>query len=387
MTLELAQEAQTICFYKVGDAFGELSNFSRHEIIVDGWLFRSSEHYYQSRKFFSGVSDKVRRAKLCKQAWSIGNAHPTRDDWDSVKDDVMRTALYCKFTQHSALRTLLLSTGDAELVENTPRDSYWGNGGDGKGLNRLGKLLMELRDELNGTRKPKLDLGHEQGQIEVDSGLRIKSPKQLSLDEAVFKRSPVNVLRLAVELSKAQQWQYLDDDSRALLTQKLKGIGLRECSPDRFFELFKFALTLEDPSEPYRQLQNFGAEVPQALSLLNNVDNHMIRDTLARTRSPKVMLALTSYCHLINTAKLNKHGQLLSPGHEGQVLHEQLYIEPEVSAFIRHVFCYIEVVQKFDELSDRKREQLMPKLYPESLEEERLDLMLVWKQIIQYQDF
>lgn len=41
-----------------------------------------------------------------------------------------------------------ISTGDAELIEHTKNDSYWGDGGDGTGKNRLGQLLMELRAEL-----------------------------------------------------------------------------------------------------------------------------------------------------------------------------------------------------------------------------------------------
>jgi len=46
------------------------------------------------------------------------------------------------------LREILLGTGDAKLVEHTENDSYWGDGGDGSGKNRLGILLMRLRDEL-----------------------------------------------------------------------------------------------------------------------------------------------------------------------------------------------------------------------------------------------
>ena len=73
---------------------------------------------------------------------------PLRRDWEVVKDDIMREALRAKFTQHEDLRIILLETDDAELVEHTKNDSYWADGGDGSGLNMLGKLLMELRDEL-----------------------------------------------------------------------------------------------------------------------------------------------------------------------------------------------------------------------------------------------
>ena len=60
---------------------------------------------------------------------------------------MMYVALYAKFTQHGELKRLL-GTGDRLLVEHTERDRYWGDGGDGRGGNHLGKLLMKLRKEL-----------------------------------------------------------------------------------------------------------------------------------------------------------------------------------------------------------------------------------------------
>jgi predicted NAD-dependent protein-ADP-ribosyltransferase YbiA (DUF1768 family) len=49
------------------------------------------------------------------------------------------------------LRSLLLQTGDAEIIEHTKNDKYWGDGGNGSGKNRLGELLMELRTKLRKT--------------------------------------------------------------------------------------------------------------------------------------------------------------------------------------------------------------------------------------------
>ena len=34
------------------------------------------------------------------------------------------------------------------LVEHTGKDAYWGDGGDGSGVNRLGGILMRVREEL-----------------------------------------------------------------------------------------------------------------------------------------------------------------------------------------------------------------------------------------------
>jgi ribA/ribD-fused uncharacterized protein len=73
---------------------------------------------------------------------------PLRRDWEGVKDQVMLQAVRTKFAQHDDLRATLLDTGDALLVEHTANDSYWGDGGDGSGKNRLGQILMQVREEL-----------------------------------------------------------------------------------------------------------------------------------------------------------------------------------------------------------------------------------------------
>ena len=72
-----------------------------------------------------------------------------RSDWEQVKLHVMHKALQAKFSQHSHLRDMLVKTGDRQLIEHTTRDSFWGDGGDGRGQNHLGKLLMKVRSELS----------------------------------------------------------------------------------------------------------------------------------------------------------------------------------------------------------------------------------------------
>ena len=73
---------------------------------------------------------------------------PLRADWETVTENLMREALEAKFTQHPSLKSLLLSTGAATLLEHTTNDAYWGDAGDGTGKNRLGIMLMELRSKL-----------------------------------------------------------------------------------------------------------------------------------------------------------------------------------------------------------------------------------------------
>ena len=75
---------------------------------------------------------------------------PLRADWDAVKEDVMPAIGPQKFATHQDARDVLLLTGDEELVENAHNDAFWGCGPDGKGRNALGRILMQVRDELRG---------------------------------------------------------------------------------------------------------------------------------------------------------------------------------------------------------------------------------------------
>ena len=140
-----------IRFYSVGDEFGEFSNFAAYPIKLDGAVWPTSEHYFQAQKFKDPrIQAKIRKAKTPMIAARMGRdrSKPLRRDWESVKVQVMDKALRAKFTQHTELAELLLSTGDEPLVEHTSNDAYWGDGGDGSGKNKLGHSLMRLREAL-----------------------------------------------------------------------------------------------------------------------------------------------------------------------------------------------------------------------------------------------
>ena len=156
---EAAMSEQTVIhFYSTTGEYGCFSNFSRHAIHLKGKKWPTSEHYFQAQKF-AGEPDEeeIRKASKPSEAASMGRSRkrPLRRDWESVKERVMLDALRAKFTQHEDLKAILLGTGDAVLVEHTANDSYWGDGGDGSGKNRLGYLLMQLRDELRAEAEKK----------------------------------------------------------------------------------------------------------------------------------------------------------------------------------------------------------------------------------------
>ncbi len=71
-----------------------------------------------------------------------------RLDWEIVKTNIMRQAVLKKFLTHADIREVLLTTGDQLLVENSPRDYFWGCGADHTGQNHLGKILMSVREEI-----------------------------------------------------------------------------------------------------------------------------------------------------------------------------------------------------------------------------------------------
>src|SRR5204863_5118997 len=134
-----------ILFYRINEPYGEFSNFAPYPLELKGKVWPTSEHYFQAQKFAGTEHEEaVRLAKSPMIAARMGRSRerPLRPDWETVKDELMREALLAKFTQHPGLRSLLLETGDRELIEHTKKDSYWGDGGDGSGKNRLGQLLM-----------------------------------------------------------------------------------------------------------------------------------------------------------------------------------------------------------------------------------------------------
>ena len=139
-----------IHFYRVEDDYGFFSNFSAHSIKLDGYRWQTTEHYFQAKKFEGTPHEaEVRRAPTPGNAARMGRSRkrPCVETGSRSRSGLCTAPVR---QVHPARRaaTALLDTGDARLVEHTDRDRYWGDGGDGRGRNRLGHLLMRLRDAL-----------------------------------------------------------------------------------------------------------------------------------------------------------------------------------------------------------------------------------------------
>lgn len=140
-----------IYFYKINDEYGCFSNFSHHGFELAGKWWMTSEHYFQAQKY-SGTEyeEVIRLLDNPMKAAEMGRNRnlPLRRDWEQVKDNVMRKAVFAKFSQNDGLKTLLLNTGLECIIEKTTNDYYWGCGTDGSGKNMLGIILMETREKL-----------------------------------------------------------------------------------------------------------------------------------------------------------------------------------------------------------------------------------------------
>lgn len=141
----------TIYFYKTNEKYGCFSNFAHYGFELDEKWWMTSEHYFQAQKFYgTEYVEIIRLLDNPMKAAKMGRNRnlPLREDWEEVKDDVMRKAVYAKFSQNIELKNKLLDTDSEYIVENTSNDYYWGCGTNGSGKNMLGIILMEIRDKL-----------------------------------------------------------------------------------------------------------------------------------------------------------------------------------------------------------------------------------------------
>lgn len=147
---------EDIKFYRANEKpYGVFSNLYRRPVMFEGVEYPTTEHAYQAGK---ARKDAVREWLMAAPTPSLlaMAAHglyvwDISPDWSKTKYDRMKRVLQAKFTQHEDLAELLLSTGKARLVEAATVDNLvnrtWGEV-NGVGKNMLGKLLMEVREEL-----------------------------------------------------------------------------------------------------------------------------------------------------------------------------------------------------------------------------------------------
>lgn len=166
------------CSHVKGD-YRAFSNFYTAPIMYNGRRYATNEHLYQASKYTDlSVQEMIRTASSPSKAKLIARFSPVlgelrtklnereqsqleefrqrgvsvRPDWHNISLNVMLYCLYLKFSQHPGLAQLLISTGNATIIESNSYDKFWAQDQSGVGENWLGRLLMQVRTELQAGR-------------------------------------------------------------------------------------------------------------------------------------------------------------------------------------------------------------------------------------------
>lgn len=142
-----------VLFYEPYDENGYLCNLSPYKVVYDGLVWPTSEHCYQAQKHRDfDYKERIRMAETPEEAIILGRDETSKsyrhDDWYSVRVEIMHDIVLAKFQQNEDIRRELLATGNKQIAEHTSNDSFWGDALDGSGQNWLGRILMQVREEL-----------------------------------------------------------------------------------------------------------------------------------------------------------------------------------------------------------------------------------------------
>jgi len=152
------QRSECAVFRKTGEGFGGLSNMAPgYPVQINGARLLTVEALYQACRFPHRVEVQwlIIRQHSPMTAKMVGKPYlrDSRTDWDRVRVKIMRWCLRLKLAAHwPKFSQLMLSTGQRAIVEDSRKDSFWGaiptDTDTLVGMNVLGRLLMELREEI-----------------------------------------------------------------------------------------------------------------------------------------------------------------------------------------------------------------------------------------------
>ena len=143
-------------FRIVRERWGGLSNFGAFPLEVNGVAIPTSEALYQACRF-PDEPDLQRLVisqpnPMAAKIEANKKADRSRADWFDINVRLMRWVLRVKLAcNYESFGQLLDSTGEMPIVEHSSSDRFWGaryEGSELVGVNALGRLLMELREQL-----------------------------------------------------------------------------------------------------------------------------------------------------------------------------------------------------------------------------------------------
>jgi ribA/ribD-fused uncharacterized protein len=133
------------------------SPYTAHAIEIGGVVYPTVEHAYQCARYTdSAVREEIRAARSPVKAWETSSKYkstqiPEFKD-EAFKLRVMKDLMRKKAEQHEEVRQALLDSGNKEIVKHIytypPGDGFWDDGEHGEGANHMGRMWMEIREEL-----------------------------------------------------------------------------------------------------------------------------------------------------------------------------------------------------------------------------------------------
>ena len=164
------KEEEPILFNGPGEDQGEhkaFSNMAEYPIQIESITYPTVEHYFQWQKaheFDKEMEEKILKTPSAKAVKALGKKvkNFVKELWDDKRDELMARGVKAKFVQHPELQKRLMETADKKIGFANARDTYWSIGtsvdteksktpSKWKGQNKLGKILMMLREEFKGS--------------------------------------------------------------------------------------------------------------------------------------------------------------------------------------------------------------------------------------------
>lgn len=133
------------------------SPYTGHAIEKDGIVYPTVEHAYQCARYTdSKIIDEIKNARSAVKAWEVSTKYkhlqiPEFKD-ENHKLKIMKELMKLKIEQHEDVRKALFDSVGMKIVKHIvsgpPGDGFWDDGEDGKGLNHIGRMWMEIREEI-----------------------------------------------------------------------------------------------------------------------------------------------------------------------------------------------------------------------------------------------
>ena len=137
--------------------FYTFDNFSSFQVDYMGRRWATSEHAYQAAHFFDTapeLAEQIYNARSAHEAYSIANDNDDKapENWHEIKVGIMYEICKLKMLQNPYVKQKLELSGDLDIIEDSPKDDFWGWGANRDGRNELGKIWMRLRKELRSAK-------------------------------------------------------------------------------------------------------------------------------------------------------------------------------------------------------------------------------------------